>query len=41
MRRTIGRIVNGPLGGTYIRRGQRGFAAAGRGGAGGSGGNGG
>lgn len=38
MRRTIGRIANGPLNGTYIRAGQRGFAAAGRGGAGGSGG---
>lgn len=39
MRRTIGRIANGPLNGRYIRRGQSGFAAAGR--AGGSGGSGG
>lgn len=29
MRRTIGRIANGPLNGRYVRVGQRGFAAAG------------
>lgn len=36
MRRTIGRIVNGPLNGRYVR--VRGGGAGGAGGAGGSGG---